>query len=183
MKNNIDEHKKMAEKIILVDENDNKIGIEDKEKCHDGKGILHRAFVVMLLNEKGDVLLSKRSSQKRLWPGFWEATVASHPRENEIYESAAIRRVKDELGINVEKPKLVFKFRYQVPYKDEGSENELCALLVCRYQGQPNPIPSEISQTKLLSLKQLKPKDPTYAPWTQITIEKLIKEKIDIQNI
>ena len=53
----------MSEYISIVDENDNIIGTEEKMKCHDGGGILHRAFTLMVINSKGEFLLTKRASR------------------------------------------------------------------------------------------------------------------------
>ena len=40
------------QQIVIVDEDDNLIGEEEKEKCHDGNGILHRGFLVMIFNKR-----------------------------------------------------------------------------------------------------------------------------------
>ena len=80
----------MAEEyVILVDNNDNPIGLEEKVKCHLPNGKLHRAFTALIFDNKGRLVLTKRSSSKMLWPGDWDGTVASHPRENETFISSA----------------------------------------------------------------------------------------------
>ncbi len=56
-------------------------------------------------------------------------TVASHPRESETYVSSAERRMPEEIGINC-KMNYVNKFEYHVPYKNVGSENEICGTLI-----------------------------------------------------
>ena len=55
------------EKLILVDESDNEIGLLSKAECHDGSGVLHRAFSVFIFNADGDLLLQQRGKGKRLW--------------------------------------------------------------------------------------------------------------------
>ena len=64
-----------------------------------------------------------------LWPGVWDGTVASHPREGEDYYQAGERRIPEEIGVGCKMVKLN-KFEYHVPYKDIGSENEICATLI-----------------------------------------------------
>ena len=59
-----------SELLILVDQDDNTVGFLDKAACHDGKGLLHRAFSVFILNSQGEILLQRRSLGKRLWGGF-----------------------------------------------------------------------------------------------------------------
>ncbi len=161
----------MAEKIIIVDKDDNVLGIEDKDKCHDGKGILHRAFVAMVLNSKNQILVTRRSKQKRLWPGFLEASIASHVRENETYESAAERRMFEELGIKC-KAEYKFKFHYRAEYNKEGSENEICAVLVCKTDEEIKENPNEISEINFLDISELDTKDKNYSPWMKLAIEK-----------
>ena len=117
------------EHLILVDGNDNSIGSEEKVKCHLPRGKLHRAFTILLFNKDGKLLLTQRSMSKMLWPGDWDGTVASHPRQSETYVSSAERRLPEELGITCRLDYL-FKFEYHVPYKDIGSENEVCGTLM-----------------------------------------------------
>ena len=62
----------MGEYVILVDQNDNPIGKEDKEKCHLPNGKLHRAFTALIFNGDGKLLLTKRSEGKMLWPNDWD---------------------------------------------------------------------------------------------------------------
>ncbi len=162
----------MAEKILIVDKDDNVLGTEDKEKCHDGNGILHRAFVVIVFNSKGQVLITKRSKEKRLWPGYLEASIASHVRENETYESAAERRLLEELAIRC-KAEYKFKFQYQAKYMDEGSENEICAVLFCKTDEKIMPNPKEISEAKFVNQNELQSDNGNYSPWTSITLQKL----------
>ena len=83
----------MGEYVILVDQNDNPIGKEDKVKCHLPNGKLHRAFTALIFNREGKLLLTKRSEGKMLWPNDWDGTVASHPKESETYVSSAERRM------------------------------------------------------------------------------------------
>jgi isopentenyl-diphosphate delta-isomerase len=110
--------------VILVDENDNPIGSEEKVKCHLPDGKLHRAFTALLFDDDGRLILTKRAKEKMLWPNDWDGTFASHPRESETYVSSGERRMPEELGIDGTLDYL-HKFEYHVPYKDVGSENEM----------------------------------------------------------
>lgn len=115
--------------VILVDENDNPIGSEEKVKCHLPNGKLHRAFTALLFDQDGRLVLTRRAKEKMLWPKDWDGTFASHPRESETYVSSGERRMPEELGITGTLDYL-HKFEYHVPYKDIGSENEICGTLV-----------------------------------------------------
>ena len=160
----------MEEYVILVDENDNPIGKEEKVKCHLPNGKLHRAFTALIFNNEGKLLLTKRSDEKMLWPGYWDGTVASHPRESETYVSSAERRMPEEIGISC-KMNYVNKFEYHVPYKDIGSENEICGTLIGTIDSfdESSLIKDEISEIKWISSDELKNElqqnRDAYCPW------------------
>jgi len=165
----------MEEYVILVDQNDNPIGKEDKVKCHLPNGKLHRAFSALIFNGEGKLLLTKRSEGKMLWPNNWDGTVASHPRESETYVSSAERRMPEEIGIDC-KVSYVNKFEYHVPYKDIGSENEICGTLIGAIDSfdKSSLIKDEISEIKWISPDELKNEleqnMDAYCPWMVIAL-------------
>lgn len=170
------------EYLILVDENDNPIGKEEKVKCHLPNGILHRAFTALLFDNDGRLALTKRANEKMLWPGDWDGTFASHPRESETYISSGERRMPEELGI---KGKLdyLFKFEYHVPYKNIGSENEICGTLI-GIVDEPATlklIEGEIEEIRWISAEEMfyeLTKNPLkYCPWMIIALEFLEKSE------
>jgi len=165
----------MEEYVILVDENDNPIGKEEKVKCHLPNGKLHRAFTALIFNNEGKLLLTKRSEGKMLWPNDWDGTVASHPRESETYSSSAERRMPEEIGISC-KMNYVNKFEYHVPYKDIGSENEICGTLIGTIDSfdESSMIKDEISEIKWINPDELKNElehnRDVYCPWMVIAL-------------
>jgi len=167
----------MEEILTLVDENDNEIGRETREKCHLGRGKTHRAITVFLFNDKNSMLIQQRSQKKLLWPRYWDCTVATHVYPNETYEDAAERGLKQELGIaaSVEK---ILAFTYFAPF-GKHAENEYCVLLVGRYSGVVTPNPNEVSSFDYLSLQKLREevsrKGEAYTPWFKIALEKFLK--------
>ena len=110
-----------------------------------------------------------------LWPNDWDGTVASHPRESETYVSSAERRMPEEIGIGC-KMNYVNKFEYHVPYKDIGSENEICGILIGMIDSFDNShlIKDEISGTKWISPDELKNElernMDAYCPWMMIAL-------------
>lgn len=168
-------------RLLIVNKKDKIIGTETKEKCHRGNGVMHRGFSILVFNKKGQILISKRSKFKRLWPLFWDNTCSSHPLKDESYEEAGQKRLKKEFGF-ICNLKLIDKFSYQAQYKKSGSENELCALLIGIYnKGKIKPNPKEIAGWKWVDFKELKKdikKNPQkYTPWLKIGL-KIIKYKI-----
>lgn len=160
------------ELIVIVDECDNVLGREEKWKCHHKSGILHRAFMVMVFNKEKELLLARRSKEKPLWPLYWDGTIASHIKESESYEEAAEARLAFELGIATEKLTYLSKFRYTAKYDNEGSENEICAILIAEgIEGNDIAInKDEISETKFMGLTSLG-KMRKLTPWLIIALK------------
>lgn len=69
----------MAEYILTVDDQDRETGYMEKMEVHR-KGILHRAFSVLIINHKGELLLQKRAKAKYHSPGLWTNSCCSHQR-------------------------------------------------------------------------------------------------------
>ena len=84
--------------VILVDELDHETGIAEKLEAHR-KGLLHRAFSVLLFNSKGELLLQQRAAGKYHSGNLWTNTCCSHPRKGEPVKLAAQRKLKQEMGI------------------------------------------------------------------------------------
>lgn len=139
-----------AEELILVDADDHEIGHLSKAECHNGGGVLHRAFSLFLFNDDGELLLQQRSNKKRLWPGYWSNTVCSHPRRGESMGVATERRLRDELNIHSEL-EFVYKFAYQAGFGEAGSENELCHVFLGRAPTEVYPNEHEISAVRFIS--------------------------------
>lgn len=167
------------EKLIVVDKQDKILGYESWEKCHSLKGILHRAFSIFVFNKKGEILLQKRSKYKKLWPLYWSNTCCSHPRENEDIVKVGERRLKEEFGFTT-KLGVLYKFCYRAVYKKIGSENELCYVLIGKYDGKVKPDKKEIADYKWVSLNYLKkdlsqnPDD--YTPWFKKEMMELLSK-------
>jgi len=120
-----------SDSLILVDEADHGVGHLSKELCHEGQGILHRAFSLLIFNGSGELLLQQRSASKRLWPLYWSNSCCSHPRRTETMEAAIHRRLYEELGLRCPLH-FLFKFQYQAQFDETGAENELCSVFVGR---------------------------------------------------
>jgi isopentenyl-diphosphate delta-isomerase len=157
-----------GEELILVDADDNEIGYRSKADCHDGAGILHRAFSLFLFNEKGELLLQQRAAQKRLWPGYWSNSCCSHPRRGETLPVATMRRLDDELNITAEL-EFVYHFSYEARFSEAGSENELCHVYLGTFGGEIRPNDSEIESVRFISANdldnELESQPLTFTPW------------------
>jgi isopentenyl-diphosphate Delta-isomerase len=132
-----------SEALILVDEADREVGHLSKVKCHDGQGVLHRAFSLLIFNDAGELLLQQRAPSKRLWPRYWSNSCCSHPRRAESMETAIHRRLYEELGLRCPL-QFLFKFQYQAQFESAGSEQELCSVFIGRSRDPVRTDPGEI---------------------------------------
>jgi isopentenyl-diphosphate delta-isomerase len=170
------------EHIVIVDNDDNFIGEEEKGKCHDGDGILHRGFLVTVFNNKGELLLTQRSEKKRLWPGYWDGTVASHVMRGEDYLKASRRRLEEEVELTTDNIKYLFKFHYKAFYKNMGTEHEICAVTMVKDVNINRLLlnSDEISGIKSISpqmlMKEFKNNGNKYTPWLILAIKNMSKQ-------
>ena len=167
------------ERLILVDDADKPIGHLDKSSCHDGAGILHRAFSLFIFNGDGQLLLQKRASGKRLWPGFWSNSCCSHPREGESMDEAVQRRCEQELGFRTPM-RFLYKFEYQASFGDLGSEHELCSVFTGVYDGEPVINTTEIEDWQWIDInalhEQLEQQPERFTPWFKLEWQKITQQ-------
>jgi isopentenyl-diphosphate delta-isomerase len=164
--------------LCLVDEEGRFLREEKKDICHSGDGLLHSAFLVMAFNGKKELLITRRSSQKKLWPGYWDGTVASHYYRDKDNHETVITRLQHEIGVTSKDLEYLFKFRYQAKFRGIGSENEICDVYRVK---DINPVDlsvniSEISEYQFVTLAALKKEIQynirKYTRWFVIAIER-----------
>ncbi|MBI4174082.1 MAG: isopentenyl-diphosphate Delta-isomerase [Candidatus Aenigmarchaeota archaeon] len=165
------------EQVILVDSEDNELGLKEKMETHRNPVPLHRAFSVFVLNDKDQLLLTKRSSEKKTWPSFWSNTCCSHPRNAEPVELAGQRRLREELGFECDLT-FLFKFEYSAKFNEEWGENELDHVLIGYYNGTVKPNENEIDEIKWMDLDELRAdmeKNPNnYTPWLKLCFRRFL---------
>lgn len=142
------------EHVILVDRNDNELGTLEKMEAHQ-KGLLHRAFSVLLFNSKGELLIQKRSATKYHSAGLWTNTCCSHPRPNEPIVKAVQRRLKEEMGIHVQL-EYAYKFQYQVALENGLVEHELDHVYIGLFNGEPAINSQEVESWKYAQVADIK---------------------------
>lgn len=142
------------EEVILVNQDDEPTGTEEKLTAHRG-GLLHRAFSVFIINSSGQLLLQRRASNKYHSRGLWSNTCCGHPRPNESVEQGSHRRLNEEMGINSDLQKL-FDFIYRVELEDGMIEHEYDHVFVGHFNGVPKPNFSEVSAWQWIDPAELK---------------------------
>ena len=98
----------MEEYFDVLDENGEFTNrVESREECHS-KGFWHKAVALYIINSKDQVLLQKRSANKKLWPNLWDMSAGGHVLAGEFGFQAIIREIKEELGTDIEKNDITF---------------------------------------------------------------------------
>tara|TARA_B100000963_G_C22522492_1_gene623708 strand:+ start:121 stop:651 length:531 start_codon:yes stop_codon:yes gene_type:complete len=138
------------EKVILVDKDDNQIGLMPKMEAHL-KGKLHRAFSVIIFNNKGEILLQKRASTKYHTPNLWSNTCCSHQKEGEDNINAGKRRLSEEMGFVTNLYNFSF-FTYRVEFPNGLIEHENDHIMLGVYDGDPKPNPNEVDDWKWIDI-------------------------------
>ena len=160
----------MEEQVVLVDKNDQQIGLMPKMEAHE-KALLHRAFSVFTFNEKGELLLQQRAAHKYHSPLLWTNTCCSHQREGESNVEAGMRRLQEEMGFTTDL-KEVFSFIYKAPFDNGLTEHELDHVMIGRFDGVPNINKDEVESYKWMTLEavkqDLKTNPEKYTAWFKI---------------
>lgn len=160
--------------ITIVNEQDQIIGYEEKIKVHQ-LGLLHRAFSVFIINDKGETMLQKRAVTKYHSGGLWTNTCCGHPRENETILQAANRRLQEEMGIQTEL-KEVGTIHYQAALDHDLQENEIDHIIVGKFNDNPKLNGQEAENWQWISLEELKNDienhPENYTIWLKIIIDK-----------
>lgn len=144
----------MEEYIIVVDEFDKEIGSIEKLDAHN-KGILHRAFSILVFNSNNQLLLQKRSTKKYHSPGLWINTCCSHPKYGEDLQNAIYRRLREEMGFTCELEE-IFSFIYKVQLGENLFENEFDHVFIGKYDGNVIANKDEVDEFKWVDIEEIK---------------------------
>ena len=163
----------MEEFVVLVDQNDQKLGLMEKQQAHIA-GLLHRAFSVFVFNSKGELMIQPRAASKYHSPTLWTNTCCSHPRDNETYEQAAHRRLEEEMGFDCEL-EYKFNFIYKAHLENDLIEHELDHVFIGTFDDEPKLNPDEVMAYRWVELDDLKKdmekKPQNYTAWFKIIFE------------
>ena len=174
----------MQEQVILVNKQDESIGLMDKLEAHE-KGALHRAVSVFIFNSNKELLIQKRALEKYHTAGIWSNTACSHPRNNESTLSCVNRILFEEMGI---KTKIfpLFSLIYKADFKNNLIEHELDHVFIGFSDKKPKPNFNEVcswnyvDETSLIKLLNDYPE--TFSPWLRIFCERVFQKAYAQKN-
>ena len=142
-----------TEYVVLVNEQDQELGIMEKIQAHR-EGKLHRAVSVFIYNSKKELLLQKRAKGKYHSAGLWTNTCCSHPRPKESTLHAANRRLQEEMGISCA-VEPAFHFFYKAHLENSMIENELDYVFTGMTDAFPLPNREEVEDWKYIAIADL----------------------------
>jgi isopentenyl-diphosphate Delta-isomerase len=164
----------IEEKVILVDINDEPLGLMDKMAAHE-QALLHRAFSVFVLNDKNEVMLQQRASHKYHSPLLWTNTCCSHQRAGESNIQAGKRRLEEEMGFKTELKEL-FHFIYKAPFDNGLTEHELDHVMIGYSNDEPKINTEEVESWKWMKIEDIKNdmqvRPEIYTVWFKIIFDK-----------
>lgn len=165
----------MLEEVVLVDEQDNELGVMEKMEAHE-KALLHRAFSIFIFNKQGQMLLQQRALTKYHSGGLWTNACCSHPRPGEQTLAAAERRLYEELGFQTTIEK-IFHFTYKAAFDNGLTEHEYDHVFVGNYDQQISPNPQEVQNISFKSMERiaqsLQNEPAKYTAWFHIAFPKI----------
>jgi isopentenyl-diphosphate delta-isomerase len=167
----------MLEQVVLVNENDERVGIKEKLAAHKD-GLLHRAISVFVFNSKNELLLQKRDKEKYHSGGLWSNTCCSHPRDGEKQLDAAHRRLQEEMGFDCDLQD-VFNIRYKVEFENGLIEHEFTHVFFGRFDGDPILNPKEAEDYKWITkdelLRDIEKNPDMYTAWFKKMIYRVLQ--------
>lgn len=162
--------------IVLVDKNDQPIGIDEKIKVHR-EGRLHRAFSVLIFNSQGEMLLQKRAAVKYHSGGLWTNACCSHPRPGKNIKEEAKKRLFEEMGVVAELEE-IFSFIYRAELENDLVEYEFDHVFRGEFSGEPKVNPEEAEAWRWVEMEALRNEIRTepwkFTPWFGLIMEKFL---------
>ncbi len=150
---------------MLLDDDRRPVGAMAKADIHTAQTPLHLAFSCYVVNDAGDVLVTRRALTKATWPGVWTNSVCGHPGPDEGPADAVVRRARQELGLALTDVREVLpSFAYRAVDASGLVENEVCPVFAARADADPFPDPDEVAQWRWVLWRDLVDA-AAVAPW------------------
>ncbi|MFW5813368.1 MAG: NUDIX hydrolase [Fibrobacterota bacterium] len=151
----------MKEYIDELDEAGAQTGRRFTRDWVHSRGLWHRTVHVWILNSGGELLIQRRSSLKESHPGLWDISAAGHCSSGDSSRGAAVREVKEELGLDVDPERLEYLFSVTQQFRACGREyidNEFCDVYLFRTEAPTESLTvdeSEISEVRFVKWREL----------------------------
>lgn len=165
----------MQDYVIVVNALDEELGCAEKLQAHQTP-LLHRAFSVFLLDDRGAMLLQRRAAGKYHSAGLWSNACCGHPRPGEAVVAAAARRLREEMGI-VCALLSAGTVSYSIDVGGGLREDEFNHVLVGRFTGAAQPDPAEVAEWRWMTPEALytarRNQPHAFTPWFGVVFDQL----------
>lgn len=168
------------EQLIIVDKNDNELGIAPLRKVTEEK-MLHRGSDIHVENSNGELLIHKRTMQKKIYPGHYDIAFGGAVDKNESYEKAAKRELEEESGLKDTELKFLYKRLF-----DLDKYSAFVSVFLTVSDGPFNFSKEEVEEAFFVSIEKLKEmiKKEKFCPDVPIRLKEYLKHKNEtIQGI
>ncbi|MDH4231791.1 MAG: NUDIX domain-containing protein [Nitrospirota bacterium] len=139
------------EVLEIVDKNGSVLGTARRSDFHGNPSLIHRVVHVLVFDRKGRLLLQKRSLNKDVAPGKWDTSVGGHVNPGEDVLTAAIREMREELGIKKCVPEYLYSYLFS-----NHVESELVSTFSCVYSSKILFNKEEIEETAFWDMKEIR---------------------------
>ncbi len=144
----------------IVDENNNLIGKTEEREIVHSTGLWHREVAVWVINEKGELLLQKRSANKKQAPNKW-ALCAGHIDAGETPETSIVREIEEEIGLEVtiDELKFIGAIKKEMHLENGQYNNNFQYMYILKTNKKIEEYKiqyEELSEFKYISLEELK---------------------------
>ncbi|MBX3038786.1 MAG: NUDIX domain-containing protein [Anaerolineales bacterium] len=142
------------EYLDIVNKQDVTIGKETRKRVHE-IGLWHRGVHVFLFDKDGKMLIQKRNASRASNPLRLDCSVSEHVLAGESYTEAAVRGLREELGIENIELKQLTKFRMNYGIND----NEISVIYKGKIDSQQIDFDkNEIEEVFYMSIDDIKEK-------------------------
>jgi len=162
-----------VEMLAEIDQEGKVIGQMTRAEAHDGSMRMHPVVHVHILNSKGEVLLQKRSVNKKIQPGKWDTAVGGHVALGEDINKALVRETKEELGLTNLKFDFITKYIWQ-----SDIEKEMVFVFVAsvdKINFKPNDEVDEVKFWKFSDISS-KLRKSTFTPNFEMEFAKILSK-------
>lgn len=164
--------------VVLLDDEGHAIGTAPKSSVHGTDTALHLAFSCHVVNDLGQVLVTRRALGKKTWPGVWSNSFCGHPRPAEPVLAAVRRRAEFELGLTLADIELALPlFRYRATDANGIVEHEVCPVYTAHASEEPVLNPLEIADAQWVDpadlAAALQATPWAFSPWLVLQAEQL----------
>ena len=167
-----------TEHVVLLDDEGRAIGTAPKSSVHGTDTALHLAFSCHVVNDDGQVLVTRRALHKKTWPGIWSNSFCGHPKPAEQVVAAVHRRAEHELGITLTDLELALPlFRYRATDASGIVEHGVCPVYTARTSDELTLNPLEVIDAKWVDpadlAASLAATPWAFSPWLVLQAEQL----------